>query len=116
MLSRGILSQPSQAEVKNRLELVLTGWEKVKKQVPERASAIDDKLAYVTDFMEKMEELCTWLSTTRDLVETQNNLNSLAASPEEIQMVIDAAVSTSYLLIISSTSHSRLTLVSFIPP
>ena len=62
------------------MEAVESHWQRIKLAVPRRRKTLDDKLSQLSKFMENLEELYVWTSTTRDLLDTQA---SLGKSPED---------------------------------
>ncbi|XP_028414557.1 dystrophin-like isoform X10 [Dendronephthya gigantea] len=72
--TKPILSKPSQEDVKRRMEAVESHWQRIKLAVPRRRKSIDDKLADLKKFLENLEELYIWTSTSRDLLDTQTSL------------------------------------------
>ena len=99
--TKPILSKPSQEDVKRRMEAVETHWQRIKLAVPRRRKTLDDKLSKLRKFLESLEELRVWTSTTRDILDTQT---SLGKSPDDCS---DIEVAMSFYLISNGMSNKN---------
>ena len=84
--TKPILSKSSQEDVKRRMEAVESHWQRIKLAVPRRRKNIDDKLADLKKFMESLEELYIWTSTTKDLLDTQASMGKTSADNRNIEV------------------------------
>ena len=99
--TKPILSKPSQEDVKRRMETVETHWQRIKLAVPRRRKTLDDKLSQLWKFLESLEELRVWTSTTRDILDTQT---SLGKSPDDYS---DIEVAMSFYLVSNGMSNKN---------
>ena len=84
--TKPILAKPSQEDVKRRMEAVESHWQRIKLAVPRRRKNIDDKLGDLKKFMESLEELYIWTSTTKDLLDTQASMGRTSADDRNIEV------------------------------
>lgn len=86
--TKPILSKPSQEDVKRRMEAVESHWQRIKLAVPRRRKNIDDKLGDLKKFLDSLEELYIWTSTTKDLLDTQASLGKTPGENVEVSQTM----------------------------
>ena len=84
--TKPILSKPSQEDVKRRMDAVESHWQRIKLGVPRRRKNLDDKLEQLAKFLENLEELRVYTSTTRDILDTQAGLGKSPDQLEDIEV------------------------------
>ncbi|XP_048577310.1 dystrophin isoform X2 [Nematostella vectensis] len=84
LLTKTVFSKPNHDMVRTRLDLVLARWEILRMDGLTRKRALDSKLSKLNQFMNELEELSLWASTTRDMVETQANLIEAGSADQTV--------------------------------
>ena len=87
--TKPILSKPSQEDVKRRMEAVESHWQRIKLAVPRRRKNIDDKLSDLKKFMEYLDELYIWSSTTKDLLDTQASMGKMPNDQRTVEVNVN---------------------------
>lgn len=62
-------------------------------KIPEHVKFIEDKLCSLRQFLDELDELQQWLSTTKSVLETQGPISSIPSANDHDSLVLDAHVS-----------------------
>ncbi|XP_052832324.1 dystrophin isoform X2 [Octopus bimaculoides] len=90
MMKQDSLSNQDKENMSKDLENLNTRWKKLIVAIPERVKFLDVKLSTLQDFLKDLEELQTWITGTKKVLEAQQNpTNSNTVSEEQDSVVID---------------------------
>lgn len=73
LLSKPTISKPNSETIRTRLDILLTRWDILRADVATRTRGVESKLKRVSEFLVDLEELSSWASTTRELLEKQDS-------------------------------------------
>lgn len=73
LLSKPTISKPNSETIRTRLDILLTRWDILRADVATRTRGVESKLRRVSEFLGDLEELSSWASTTRELLEKQES-------------------------------------------
>ena len=73
LLSKPTISKPNSETIRTRLDILLTRWDILRADVATRTRGVESKLKRVSEFLGDLEELSSWASTTRELLEKQDS-------------------------------------------
>jgi len=73
LLSKPTISKPNSETIRTRLDILLTRWDILRADIATRTRGVESKLRRVSEFLADLEELSSWASTTRELLEKQES-------------------------------------------
>ena len=73
LLSKPTISKPNSETIRTRLDILLTRWDILRADVATRTRGVESKLRRVSEFLGDLDELSSWASTTRELLEKQDS-------------------------------------------
>lgn len=72
-MAKPAISKPNSETIRTRLDILLTRWDILRADVATRTRGVESKLRRVSEFLGDLEELSSWASTTRELLEKQES-------------------------------------------
>lgn len=66
------ISKPNSETIQTRLDILLTRWEILRADIATRTRGVESKQRRVSEFLVDLEELSSWASTTRELLENED--------------------------------------------
>lgn len=72
-MAKPAISKPNSETIRTRLDILLTRWDILRADVATRTRGVESKLRRVSEFLGDVEELSSWASTTRELLEKQES-------------------------------------------
>ncbi|KAJ8315397.1 hypothetical protein KUTeg_007547 [Tegillarca granosa] len=89
MLKRDSLSPQDKENIQKDLENLNARFSKVINEIPHRIASLESRLHKVRTFQLEVEELQSWLTSTKQLLEAQHRPGSVTAMDENDSIVVD---------------------------
>lgn len=90
MMMQETLSNQDKENMSKDLDNLNSRWKKLETKIPEHVKFIEDKLCSLRQFLDELDELQQWLSTTKSVLETQGPISSIPSANDHDSLVLDA--------------------------
>ncbi|XP_013413171.1 dystrophin isoform X2 [Lingula anatina] len=82
-------SQEDAANIRKDIAMLTARWDKVTSDIPGKRKALEERLQHLKSFQEEVEDLQTWVSETKALLDQQLHPTSTTSPGERDSVIVD---------------------------